>query len=79
MAGLIEDGQIVTITPVQADTEIRKGDIVLCRVRGREYLHKVLAVSDRGFLIGNNRGGVNGWTMHVYGRVAIKEDGHAPK
>jgi len=43
------------------------GDIVLCRVRGREYLHLVKAVQDRRYLIGNNRGGTNGWV----GRAAV--------
>lgn len=36
MRGLVEDRQIVTIEPVPANAEIRKGDVVLCRVRGRE-------------------------------------------
>lgn len=71
MSGLIEDGQIVTISPIPPNAIIQKGNIVLCRVRGREYLHKVLAVSDRGFLIGNNRGGVNGWISrpHIFRRL----------
>jgi phage repressor protein C with HTH and peptisase S24 domain len=56
----IRSGQLVTISP---DTEeLNKGDIVMCRVKGRDYLHLIKAVSSNGrYQIGNNRGGVNGW------------------
>jgi hypothetical protein len=37
------------------------GDIVLVRCRGHEYLHLVKARRGDRFLIGNNRGGINGW------------------
>jgi hypothetical protein len=37
------------------------GDIVLCKLRGAEYLHLVKAISGERFQIGNNRGGINGW------------------
>ena len=36
-------------------------DVVLCRVRGSEYLHLVKAIQGRRFQIGNNRGFINGW------------------
>lgn len=65
MKGKIESGNLVTVAPIAGLPE--KGDIVLCRVGGREYLHLVKAVDGERFLIGNNRGGVNGWT----GRAAI--------
>jgi hypothetical protein len=35
------------------------GDIVLCRVGGRQYLHLILAIQGERFQIGNNRGGVS--------------------
>jgi hypothetical protein len=60
MVGLVEDGETVIMAPF-GDAEPQVGDVVLCRVRGREYLHLVKARQDRRFLIGNNRGGVNGW------------------
>lgn len=66
MTGRVNDGDIVTVEPL-GEREPRVGDIVLCTVRGREYLHLVKAVQDRRYLIGNNRGGVNGWI----GRAAI--------
>lgn len=60
MTGSVNDGDIVTVGPL-GEREPRVGDIVLCKVRGREYLHLIKAVQDRRYLIGNNRGGVNGW------------------
>ncbi len=50
--------------------EVSKGDIVYCKVNGRYYTHLVKAKnSAKGVLIGNNRGGTNGWTKKVYGKV----------
>jgi hypothetical protein len=60
MAGKIESGQLCTVAPVDAGT-IAVGDIVLCKVRGREYLHLVKAIQGQRFQIGNNRGRINGW------------------
>jgi hypothetical protein len=37
------------------------GDIVLVRVHGTDYLHLIKAINQGRFLIGNNRGGTNGW------------------
>ena len=69
MAGRVSDGQLVTVTPISDPLKI--DDIVLCRVNGRDYLHLVKAISDGRALIGNNKGGVNGWTSlkNVFGRV----------
>ena len=71
MRGLVEDGQVVTVDPVPPGAEIHEGDIVLCRVRGREYLHLVHAIGPRGYLIGNARGHLNGWISrsNVFGRL----------
>jgi hypothetical protein len=60
MAGRIESGQLCTVVPVDSST-LRVGDIVLCKVRGREYLHLVKAIQGPRFQIGNNRGRINGW------------------
>lgn len=69
MAGRIESGQLVTVVPLtdEAKRELGAGDIVLCKVRGDEYLHLIKGVRRSGqdpveFQIGNNRGGINGWT-----------------
>lgn len=50
--------------------ECNVGDIVYCKVKGNFYTHLVKAKNDdKGLLIGNNKGGVNGWTKQVYGKV----------
>lgn len=60
MKGRIESGQLCTVAPVDSST-LEVGDIVLCKVRGNEYLHIVKAIHGGRFQIGNNRGLVNGW------------------
>lgn len=70
MSPRIESGQLCTVAPV-GDEEVREGDVVLCRVRGSDYLHLVKAVRPGQYLIGNNRGRVNGWIgrASVFGRL----------
>jgi hypothetical protein len=60
MAGKVESGQLCTVVPVDPAT-LAVGDVVLCKVRGREYLHLVKAIQGPRFQIGNNRGRINGW------------------
>jgi phage repressor protein C with HTH and peptisase S24 domain len=60
MSPRIKSGQLCTVEPVDPTT-IQTGDIVLCRVRGTEYLHFVKAIQGDRFQIGNNRGHINGW------------------
>jgi hypothetical protein len=62
MKGKVEDGELVTVRPICTVESIQVGDIVLCKVRGKEYLHLIKAIRrNEQFLIGNNRGGINGW------------------
>lgn len=76
MTGRVNDGDLVTVQPLGNDA-LNVGDVVLCRVRGAEYLHLVKAERAGRYLIGNNRGGVNGWVSRrsVYGvmREAVRE------
>jgi hypothetical protein len=69
MAGKIESGQLCTVAPVDPST-LAVGDIVLCKVNGREYLHLVKAIQGQRFQIGNNRGRINGWVTAgtIFGR-----------
>ena len=60
MSGRIESGQLCTVAPPDP-SELDVGDIVLCKVRGSQYLHLIKAVQGERFQIGNNRGRVNGW------------------
>jgi phage repressor protein C with HTH and peptisase S24 domain len=73
MSGKIESGQLCTVEPV-VDV-IAVGDIVLCKVNGRQYLHLVKAVRGERYQIGNNRGRVNGWVSRnsVYGKCVRVE------
>ena len=60
MKGRIDSGQLCTVIPVEP-AALKVDDIVLCKVRGNEYLHLVKAISGSRFQIGNNRGLINGW------------------
>jgi hypothetical protein len=44
MTGKVNDGQLVTVAPL-TDEFPEEGDVVLCKVNGREYLHLVKAVT----------------------------------
>jgi hypothetical protein len=68
MRGKIESGQLVTVEP-PGDRQWNKGDIVLCKVNGSQYLHLIKAVQGERFQIGNNVGRINGWiTLNsIYG------------
>jgi SOS-response transcriptional repressor LexA len=75
MKGRIESGQLCTVEPVDA-TSLKVGDIVLCKVNGKQYLHLIKAIQGSRFLIANNRGRQNGWTSanQVYGKCVKVED-----
>ena len=60
MSGKIESGQLCTVEPVDLAL-LKVGDIVLCKVNGKQYLHLVKAIQGKRFQIGNNRGRTNGW------------------
>jgi Peptidase S24-like len=71
MTGKVNDGNLVTISPCETD-KLEVGDVVLVKVKGVVYLHLIKAKDAQNrFLIGNNRGGINGWASPtaVYGVV----------
>jgi SOS-response transcriptional repressor LexA len=72
MTGKVNDGALVTLSPCDTQT-LKIGDIVLVKVKGNVYLHLIKAIDQGRFLIGNNRGGINGWVGHnaIYG-IATK-------
>lgn len=74
MRGKIESGQLCTVAPVDPK-QLAVGDIVLCRVRGAEYLHLVKAIEGDRYQIGNNRGRINGWIgpNTIFGRLSHVE------
>jgi hypothetical protein len=73
MRGKIESGQLCTVVP--ALDELRVGDVVLCKVNGRQYLHLVKAIQGDRYQIGNNRGRVNGWVTRgsIFGKCVRVE------
>lgn len=70
MEPLIKDGQEVTVRPRRGE-KLEIGDVVLCCVQGKYYLHKILDVNYNidYYLIGNNKGRINGWTNKIFGVV----------
>jgi hypothetical protein len=74
MKGKVESGQLCTVEPVEP-VALRVGDMVLCKVRGREYLHLIKAIQGPRFQIGNNRGRINGWVTagSIFGRCVRVE------
>ncbi len=76
MKGKIESGQLCTVEPVTDSTTLAKGDIVLCKVNGNEYLHLIKAIQGPRFQIGNNRGRINGWigANSIFGKCVCIED-----
>jgi len=77
MKGKVESGQLCTVEPLKEDEDIEVGDIVLCKVKGKQYLHLVHKKDPQGRLgIGNNRGYFNGWVSRntIYGKLTKVED-----
>jgi hypothetical protein len=69
MVPLIKSGQPHKLAPATWE-EVKVGDIVFCKVKGNLYTHLVKAKDEqRGVQIGNNKGGINGWTKNVFGKV----------
>lgn len=69
MLPLIKSKQPVKLAPITWD-KVEVGDIVYCKVRGNLYTHLVKAKdANKGCLIGNNKGHLNGWTKNVFGKV----------
>lgn len=63
----IKSGELVTLAPASIIT-VKVNDVVLCRVKGRQYLHLIKSINDVGAcLIVNNKGYINGWTREIYG------------
>jgi hypothetical protein len=86
MVPIIKSGQLVTVAPLSHSREPGRGDVVLCHVAGKDYLHKIISAEGiqtagggvflgQRFQIGNNRGYINGWTSRekVYGLVVSVE------
>jgi len=69
MVPIIKSGQEHVLAPATWET-VEVNDIVYCKVKGNHFTHIVKAKDiQKGCLIGNNKGGINGWTKNVFGKV----------
>lgn len=75
MSGKVNHNQLVTVAPL-GDAPLIKGTVVLCKVRGKQYLHLIKAVRGEQYQIGNNKGHINGWVSRrsIYGTLTKVED-----
>ena len=66
----VKDGQTVIIEPCKTE-DLKVDQVVLVSVRGRTFLHLIKAIDGKRFLIGNQKGHVNGWVGHnrIHGRM----------
>lgn len=71
MTPRVRSGATCELEPVSDPDSLRRGDIVLVKVKGTIYLHLITAVEKDRVQIGNNHGRINGWTpkSNVYGRL----------
>lgn len=68
MSPLIKSKQPIKLEPTTWE-QVEIDDIVYCKLHGYYFTHLVKAKdNDKGVLIGNNKGGINGWTKNVYGK-----------
>lgn len=75
MVPILKSGQCVICEPIKEETKLNKKDIVLCKVKGRYYLHLIWAIkNNKEYLIGNNHGHSNGWVgrSQIFGKVVEK-------
>jgi len=78
MTPIIESGQLCRVKPydfVNFTHPIKKGDIVLCMVGKKQYLHIIRGIHKDRYQIGNNHGKMNGWILksNIFGKlVSVK-------
>jgi hypothetical protein len=66
MTPIIKNGQKITLIPV-GKRRLKINDVVLAKVKGRYYVHKITAIEKGRYQISNNRGHINGWAAEVLG------------
>jgi len=84
MTPRIKSGELCTVSPIKLEKKeqdtlllLSVGDVVLCKVHGKEYLHLIKAVQGgKRFQIGNNKGKINGWIgiNGIFGKLEKVED-----
>ena len=56
MIRILKSGQIGRVIPVTPYVELKKNDMVFCKVAGHYYLHKIVSIKGSQYQIGNNHG-----------------------
>jgi exosome complex RNA-binding protein Csl4 len=79
MSGKVESGQLVTVEPIADPQSLKVGDIVLCKVKGNQYLHMIMKIrgkNDKFEIGGYNRNFTNGWVgaNQIFGKCVKIED-----
>lgn len=72
MTPILKSGQPVICKPITEDTELKKNDIVFCKIKGNYYLHKISAIKNGvSYQISNNHGHINGTIIrsNIFGIV----------
>lgn len=72
----IKSGQLCAVEAITDHAMLKVNDIVLCKVKGNQYLHLITAIDKDRFQISNNKGFVNGWINKaaVYGKLTQVSD-----
>src|SRR5262245_1370196 len=75
MIGNIGSGKLCSVVPLESG-DLKVGDIVLCKVNGREYMHLIKGIQGEQFQIGKNWGGMSGWVTSnaIFGKCIRIED-----
>lgn len=73
MLPILKSKEPVVLVPVtDFIAQLKPGDIAFAKIHGCCYTHKVYGVNpDKGILIGNNSGHMNGWTKNIYGKAYL--------
>lgn len=74
MTGRVNHRDLVTVEPLTKHTLVVK-DVVLCKVKGVQYLHLIKAIDGDRFLIASNKGRINGWIRKtaIFGKLTLIE------
>lgn len=72
MTPIIKSGSTLLIEKTE---DYKVGDVVLSKVKGNFYVHKITKIDAKGrYMISNNKGHDNGWTTKIFGKVMKVND-----
>lgn len=65
----VKSGELITISPDISN--LKKGDVVFCKVGVKYYIHLLSAIQGKRYQISNNHNFVNGWIGKngIFGKV----------